>query len=281
MGETTHQHNRPDAGWYESLTGEWPEGYQPPKADLLFESLLRGAAHLLPGAPRCLECQLPLGGLGYQAARPLGLRPASYSPRICNMCEKMLRKHEGGAEVDLSLLFADVRGSTRLAEALGTFEFQRLIRRFYEVSTNLLIEHNGMVNRLMGDQVIGIFAPRYAGADHARVAIEAGRDLLRATGHEDDSGPWVPVGAGVHTGRTYVGAVGTADGVNEIAVLGKTANIAARLSSAAGPGELVVSEEAAVQAGSGQTELALAEMVLKGIERPVRVGVIRSSSAGR
>lgn len=220
---------------------------------------------------------MPLAGLGYKVVQPFGLRAASFSPRICNMCENAVRKYEGGAEVDLALLFADVRGSTALAERIGTFEFQHLIRRFYETSSKVIVENNGLVNRLMGDQVIGIFVQRFAGADYSGVAIEAGRRLLTATGHKEEDSPWISVGAGVHTGRAYVGAVGTSDGVNEIAVLGNTANLAARLSSAAGAGELYVSEEAALKAGLDLAQLTIREIALKGIERSVRVGIIRNS----
>jgi adenylate cyclase len=185
MDENTEQWSRSDAGWHEHLTGELPEGYKMPKMEALTEKLMLGIFRLLPGSPRCLECTLPMAGLGHQVVRPLGLRAASFSPRICNMCENAVRKHEGGAEVDVSLLFADVRGSTSLAESMGTSEYQRLIRRFYEVASAVIIEHNGLVNRLMGDQVIGIFAPRFAGANYAGVAIKAGSSLLIATGHQE------------------------------------------------------------------------------------------------
>ena len=95
----------------------------------------------------------------------------------------------------------------------------------------------------MGDQVIGLFVPRFAGSRHAGVAIEAALDIMRATGHADREGPWIPVGIGVHTGLAYVGAVGRGDGVNEIAVLGSTPNLATRLSSQAAEGEVIVSED--------------------------------------
>src|SRR5438132_6144105 len=100
----------------------------------------------------------------------------------------------------------------------------------------------------MGDQVIGLFVPRFAGEAHSRAAVTAALDLLRATGHTDPAGPWVPVGAGIHTGSVYVGAVGASGGVNEIAVLGSAANLAARLSSQAAAGEVLVSEAAATRA---------------------------------
>src|SRR3990172_9093462 len=132
-----------------------------------------------------------------------------------------------------------------------------------------------MVNRLMGDQVIGLFVPRFAGGEHAKVAIHAAQELLRLTGHGDPAGAWIPVGAGVHTGKAFVGAVGSKDGVNEIAVLGSAANLAARLSSSAADGELVVSEETAQRAGLSAEQWASREFELKGISQPVSVRVYR------
>ena len=186
-----------------------------------------------------------------------------------------------GAEVELSLLFADVRGSTELAEKLPPIEFKQLIQRFYKVTTDVLIGHNAMINRLMGDQVIGLFVPRFAGHEHAKIAIHAALEILRATGHQDPGGPWVPAGIGVHTGLVYVGAVGTKGGVNEIAVLGNAANLAARLASSAATGEVIVSGAAAAQAVLGasvQDSLGSSEnktLNLKGMSEPISVRVLR------
>jgi adenylate cyclase len=235
----------------------------------------RGLFGLLPGRPRCIECNVPFSGLGSVVAKPLGFSMSSYSPRLCNNCEKYARREQGGAEVELSMLFADVRGSTTLAEAVPTLEFQKLIQRFYRATSEVLVAHNAMVNRLMGDQVIGLFVPRFAGSGHAKVAIHAAQELLRATGHEDPQGAWIPVGAGVHTGMAYVGAVGSKEGVNEIAVLGSAANLAARLSSQAADGEVIVSEAAAASAGLEGEGVENRSLELKGISQPVPVRVMR------
>ncbi len=146
--------------------------------------------------------------------------------------------------MELTLLFADVRDSTALAERIGTARFQEIIRRFYKATSKVLINHTAMVNRLMGDQVSALFVPRFAGQEHASVAIHAARELLQVTGHNDPAGPWIPVGIGIHTGLAYVGLVGSKDEVNEIAVLGSAANLAARLSSQAAAGEVLVSNAA-------------------------------------
>jgi adenylate cyclase len=273
MSKETNERNLMDAVWYWYLTGEdWQalsRKYQ------LIDRLQRGLFGMLPGAPRCFDCRVPLSGLGSLAIRPLGVRPSSFSPRLCNRCEEYVRKHEAGAEVELSLLFADVRGSTRLAETRSPAEYRELIQRFYKVATDELIGHNAMVNRLMGDQVIGLFVPRFAGRDHAKVAVQTALGILRATGHQDSDGPWIPVGIGVHTGLVYVGAVGTRSGVNEIAVLGNAANLAARLSSSAASGEALISEAAAIEAELSRDAGETRELDLKGMSAPIPVRVLR------
>lgn len=259
--------------WYWYLTGEHRSDVsRRAESQLSLQKFIFG---LLPGRPRCNLCNVPMAGLSNLVLKPFwDSRPASYNPKICNDCERDARKEEGGAEVELTMLFADVRGSTSLAEQLPTSEFKALIQRFYRVTTDVLVKHNAMVNRLMGDQVIGLFVPRFAGHEHARVAVAAAMELLSGTGHLEPDGPWVPVGIGVHTGRAYVGAVGTGEGVNEIAVLGSAANLAARLSSQAADGDLVISEETAAVANIPTADDERRSLNLKGFNEPVQVRVI-------
>jgi adenylate cyclase len=178
--------------------------------------------------------------------------------------------------VELTMLFADVRDSTPLAERSTTSEFRSMIQRFYKETSDVLIAHNAMVNRLMGDQVSALFVPRFAGKGHAKVALYAAQELLRVTGHGAANGPWIPVGAGIHTGLAYVGAVGSATGVNEIAVLGSAVNLCARLSSKAAAGEILISEES-VRSGNLEVDgFEKRELELKGISQPVSVCVMKA-----
>jgi adenylate cyclase len=267
--------NRPiDDLWYWYLTGEkrstFPEAYE-----RAFEHYRR-IYRLFPGDPRCFECDIPLAGLASYLLRPWGSRPSSFSSRFCSHCEGFARSREAGAELELSLLFADIRDSSGLAERVGTTNFKDLIKRFYKTTSEVLIDHLGMVNRLMGDQVIALFVPRFAGKQHTQVAIQAASDLLRATGHDDPHGPWIPVGVGVHFGPAYVGAVGSKDGVNEIAVLGSAANLAARLASQAAAGEILVSQEAARSAGLNTGGLESRVLDLKGFGSAVNAYIIHS-----
>ena len=172
------------------------------------------------------------------------------------------------------MLFADVRGSTTLAERMDAVDYSQLIRRFYAEAVDAMVESNAIIDKLVGDQVTGYYLPAFAGEDHARVAIEAGRDLLRRTGIGTPDGPWIPVGAGIHTGEAFFGAVSSASGVSDMTALGDNVNIAARLASNAGPGELLVSEATYTASGLDLGDLEKREIALKGREQPVTVYLV-------
>lgn len=265
--------------WYFYLTGEWRDSFP---TELRFwrkySEFGRKLYSRLPSDPHCYECGVPMAGFGGNLLRFIGSAPSSFSPRLCSGCEKSARKYESGAEVELTMIFADVRDSTPLAEAKGPSGFKEVIGRFYKETSKVLIERNAMVNRLMGDQVIALFVPRFVGKNHAQVALEAAIDLLRVTGHDREAGkePWIPVGAGVHTGKAYVGAVGAAEGVTEIAVLGIAPTLCARLSSKAAAGEILISEHAVTSGNLDVEGLESRVLELKGVSEPVSVRVVRA-----
>jgi adenylate cyclase len=244
------------------------------------ERRMRHFFGVLPHNPRCKMCYAPFQGVGAQVVRVLfGKRPAKMNPKFCNVCEEFASRYHGGLEIELSLLFADVRGSTTLAESMSVYDFSRLIDRFYRASTDVLIRNDALIDKLIGDEVTGLFVPGFAGEDHARRAIEAGVELLHATGHGGSGDPWVPVGVGIHTGVAFVGAVGSTDGVTDITALGDAPNVAARLASLAGAGVVLVSEEAGKASGLVLEGLEMRSLELKGRSGPVNVWAIRSSQS--
>ncbi len=233
---------------------------------------------LLPTNPRCAVCYAPFAGLGGTIGRLLfGTRQSAKNPRFCNACDMFNTTYPGGAEVELSMLFVDVRGSTSIAERMNATEFSRLMNRFYGATISVLVQANAFVDKLVGDEVTALFIPGYTGKAHAGRAVEAGQALLRATGYGEASGPWIPVGVGIHTGTAWVGAIAGASGAaTDFTALGDNVNIAARLASQAGPGELLISEatwEAARIEGGAVEKRALA---LKGKSELVGVRVLHA-----
>lgn len=236
---------------------------------------------VLPGSPRCKNCYAPFQGTGSWIVRLIyGKRPSNLNPRLCNVCEEFARQYQGGAEIELSLLFADVRGSTTIAEGMSPSEFGGLIDRFYRAVTQVMVHSDGLIDKIIGDQAAAMYVPGIAGPDHARRAIEAAGEILRATGHGAKGEPWIPLGIGVHTGSAYVGAVGSEEGTVDITVLGDAANTAARLSSSADLGEILVSEATMAAADLEVDDRQERSLALKGKSETMSVYVLKGDPNG-
>jgi adenylate cyclase len=153
-----------------------------------------------------------------------------------------------------------------------------LINRFYNTATSVMVNSDALIDKIIGDQVAGMYVPGFAGEAHAARAIEAAKEILVATGHSSKGGPWIPLGVGVHTGVAFVGAVGSKDGASDITVLGETPNIAARLCSNAGVGEILITEAARNAAGLDNLTLEPRILELKGISKPLEVFALALSA---
>lgn len=237
----------------------------------------RRAFRLLPKDPRCKLCNAPFRGVGGAILRMMGRTRSAKNPNFCNYCELQARKYRGGAEVELTLLFADVRGSTTLAEQMSPSEFSKLMNRFYKVANRVLVDTDAMIDKLVGDEVIGLYLPYFK--DHAAKAVQAAHDLLHVTGHTRPGGPWIPVGVGVHTGVAFVGSVGSEDTVSDFTALGDAVNITARLASLARSGEILISDAAYAAAGLDLGNPEHRQLELKGRTEPVDVRVVRVTPA--
>jgi adenylate cyclase len=229
----------------------------------------------IPADPRCRMCAAPFRGPGGRVMRLIGKRQSDANPNWCTSCFDTMTKHHGGAEIVGAMLFADIRGSTAMAERMSPSEFHALLDRFLATATAVVFRHDGAVDKFVGDELVAIFFPLLTGERYTARAVDAGLDLLRATGHADPSGPWVPIGVGIHSGRAWFGAVGEGRHV-ELTAVGDTVNVAARIAAAAQPGELLVSADAAEAANLGQA-VERRTLDLKGKELPTEVVSIRVS----
>ncbi len=243
------------------------------------ESRQRHLFQLLPGTPRCKLCYAPFKGAGSSVVRLAYHKvPSNLNPHLCNACEDFAHHFQGGAEIELSLLFADVRGSTTLAESMSPLDYSKLINRFYNTSTEVMVQSDALVDKITGDQVAAMYVPGFAGTEHARRAIAAAREILRATGHNRPKGPWIPLGVGIHTGIAFVGSVGSKEGPSDITVLGDAANTTARLASSARQGEILISDAAYQSAGLDLGALEERNLELKGKSDRVLVHVLTQYS---
>jgi adenylate cyclase len=237
--------------WRQMLTGDYPRLHS-----------IRRIWGALPTGPRCKLCNAPFRGPGGLFMRTIGYGPSKLNRRLCKWCLRAVGKHPGGAEVELSILFADVRGSTGLAERMSPGEYSKLLARFYGAAADVVDERDGIVDKFVGDAVVALFLPGFAGSGHAAAAIAAAHELLEETGN-DGPDPWIPVGAGVHTGTSFVGSVGEGD-ARDFTALGDTMNAAARLSGLARAGEILISAQSAAAAELDTSGLELRSLELRG-----------------
>lgn len=234
---------------------------------------LRRIMRMLPHDPRCKFCNAPFKGIGGAIVRMVfGKQQSSLNPRFCNMCEVASRQFPGGAEVEMSILFADIRGSTALSEKMSATEFNRLINRFYTATTKAVIVEDGLVEKLAGDGLAAFWGAGFAGQDYVRRTLKVAQRLSTDLQRQQ-----IPVGISVHAGVAYFGAMSTEDGLTNIAATGEEVNMAARLASEAAAGEIIVSEQALKVAGIDGSDLESRSLDLKGISEQVKVRVMHGS----
>jgi hypothetical protein len=114
---------------------------------------LKPVYRALPSEPRCQICYIPFEGIGgFISKRLLNVKPSALNPHMCDVCERFAERFPGGAEVEVTILFADIRGSTSLAEKMETRDFSELIHRFYLAGTKALYSNNALIEKFVGGQ---------------------------------------------------------------------------------------------------------------------------------
>ena len=173
-------------------------------------------------------------------------------------------------EVEASILFSDIRGFTTLSERLPPRELASLLAAHLAAMAEVVLAHGGTIDKFAGDAVMAVFGAPDPIPDHAERALRCAL-AMQARQYELNEGAGTPLemGIGVNTGVVVAGTVGGA-GRLEYTVVGDAVNVAQRLESAAGPGEVVASSETVSAAPSFPAEAIGAQQV-KGRREPVEV----------
>ncbi|MBC8160608.1 MAG: FHA domain-containing protein [Roseiflexaceae bacterium] len=202
------------------------------------------------------------------------------SPNVARMMASYHARHGQlwePEELNVSVLFADVKGFTPLAERLSPREAQELLNEYLHEMTTVIFAHNGTLDKYIGDGIMAVFgAPLLAGEQRddgcAGAAVEAALDMLAAHQRLIDRQPPEKRFAfriGINTGPVYAGFFGTRQRL-EYTVLGDTVNTASRLEAAAALNSVLVGEATATAIGDSFALSAPCELQLKGKSRDVR-----------
>lgn len=236
---------------------EWWEDYLTHGHRL--EGFARVLFPILPANPRCKICKAPFRGFGKLLA-PFGWSPSRKNPAMCGFCSNRLPA--GGAEVPVAVLVADVCGYTTMSETMPAPEVASLMNAFFTKSSDILMKHDALIDKYMGDAVQALFLPGIAGVGFAKSAVDAAEEIAR----EFKDGP-IKLRIAVHHGVAFVGNVGSLNMV-DLTVMGDVVNTCHRLQGAVNPNEIVLSQTTWEAAGSDSAFQPFTA-TLKGKSEPV------------
>jgi adenylate cyclase len=222
------------------------------------------ALRRIPHGPRCAVCGAPYAGFGGRLVKPFGFAPSRKNPRLCVRCFE--ETPAGGREMDVGVVFADVRGFTTLSEQRPANEVAALLNGFYAAAIEILCRH-AIVDKLVGDAVMGLYLPQLFSDEVGDHMVQDARDLLA------HAGPLLDIGVGLDYGRAFVGNVGSGE-VKDFTAIGDVVNTAARLQGVAQAGQAVLSQRVCAVAGGVPAGAVERTFELKGKSEPERALVL-------
>jgi adenylate cyclase len=202
-------------------------------------------------------------------------RSAGYTPR--HLVERVLKDRSAmiGERKRVTVLFADIKGSTRLAEQAGAEAWHGVLDRFFGLLATAVHRYEGTINQYTGDGVMALFGAPVAHEDHAERACHAALDMQAAVrGFADalrlERGLNLTLRIGLNTGEVVVGRIGD-DLRMDYTAQGATVHLAARLEQICEPGQVYLSRATAIQAEGPFSMRSLGATRVNGVERPVEV----------
>ena len=233
----------------------------------------------------CVGCwqnmKLPIALRGVVSVpyRAVGIRQSRMNPNVCTICETMFERvmKARQVELDATILFADLRGYTSLSQSQSSGAIASLLDAFYDVCGEAIWEHDGIINKTMGDAVLAVFNFPIKHKDHAAHAVAAARkiqELWRARREElsrvfSAEAATIGVGIGLDTGKVNFGEFGRTH--HDLTAIGTVVNVASRAQSAAAADQILMTDAVRERAGAALPESAGRDYQLKGISEPAKL----------
>lgn len=226
-----------------------------------------------------LHLPVPLRGIAAFPFRMFGIRPSRMNPNTCTVCEMMFTKVMRATKisVDVSVLFADLRGYTAMSQSLSADQIAALLDVFYDECAAAIWKYDGLLNKTIGDAIMAIFNFPIRHQDHAARAVEVAREIQRRCHAQrrllaaslacgEDA---LCVGIGIDSGTVSFGEFGRSH--RDLTAIGTVVNTAARAQATAQPGEVLVTRAVRDRSGSSLEASEGRMYPLKGIAEPVEL----------
>jgi class 3 adenylate cyclase len=240
-------------------------------------------AKICKGCWEQIHVPIPLRGPASIPFRLFGIRPSRMNPNTCTICELMFTRVMKARKVavDVSVLFADLRGYTTLSQSLSADNVSSLLDIFYDECAAAIWDYDGLLNKTTGDAVMAIFNFPIRHQDHAERAVLAAREIQRRCSVRRDmlaadrnglDGSELGVGIGIGSGEASFGEFGRAH--RDLTAIGTVVNTAARAQSAAPSGQILVTRAVCDRAPDQTAQREGREYSLKGFAKPIELFAI-------
>jgi adenylate cyclase len=223
-----------------------------------------------------MHVPVPLHGVLSVPFRLFGIRPSRMNPNTCTICELMFTKVMKARKItiDATILFADLRGYTSLSQSQSSEAVSGLLDAFYDECAHAIWEHDGLLNKTIGDAVMAIFNFPIRQGDHPRQAVRVAHAIQRRwNGRRVKlveelglAGAEPGVGIGIHCGELSFGEFGRSH--RDLTAIGTVVNLASRAQSAAAAGEILVTQAVYERAQAELADSRPQQRELKGFEQP-------------
>lgn len=225
-----------------------------------------------------MRVPVPLRGPASIPFRMFGIRPSRMNPNTCTICELMFSRVMKATKitVDVSVLFADLRGYTTLSQSLAPDALSSLVDAFYDECAAAIWEHDGLLNKTSGDSVMAIFNFPIRQEDHPARAVQAAREIQQRCRARQErllaqnvglGGSELGVGIGIDAGAATFGEFGVSH--RDLTAIGTVVNTASRAQAAAPAGGILVTQAVHDRAGLGVVGDEARPYDLKGFDAPV------------
>ena len=226
-----------------------------------------------------MHLPVPLRGVISAPFRAFGVRPSRMNPNTCTICELMFTKvmHARKITIDATVMFADLRGYTNLSQSQSPEAVSGLLDAFYDESANAIWEHDGLLNKTIGDAVMAVFNFPLRRENHARNALLTAREIQKNWRERRDSlagalglsPSELGIGIGIHSGELSFGEFGRSH--RDLTAIGTVVNTASRAQSVAEADQILVTEAVYQRARSDLQDSHPRSFQLKGFDAPVEL----------